>query len=86
MLQTAGTDRSACTWADFPARWRTVVGPQLAHVTRPAALTYDGVLAVVASRDCLPELIELLPEILAHLPASIDGVTPRAIDLRVPRG
>jgi predicted nucleic acid-binding Zn ribbon protein len=83
-LQTFAANRSACTWDDFPERWRAVVGPQLALVTRPAALTYDGALTiVVASRDWLPDLFALRTTILGVLPTRIENISPRAIHLRV---
>lgn len=80
-------DRSPCSWVDFISeRWAAAVSPQISHIARPAALTFDGTLTVVvASRDWLEDLMPVRGDLLASLPAVVDDVPVKRIHLRVPQ-
>ena len=86
MMFVETVDRRPCTWADLPARWAVAVGPQLALVSRPAALVHDGTLVVIVARDWLDDLTRVRAELLAALPVAVDKVPLRRIQLRAPLG
>jgi hypothetical protein len=80
-------DRSGCLWDDFPARWYDAVGALVAQVARPVAFTLaDGSLTVlVETESWLRELTPLRGDMLAKLPATIDGAALHRIALRLRR-
>ncbi len=66
--------RSRLDLADAVAAWPTLVGPQIAAVTRALAVTPDGTLLVrVATPGWATELRLMTPRILARVNGSRQG-------------
>ncbi|MDX2193758.1 MAG: DUF721 domain-containing protein [Gemmatimonadales bacterium] len=66
--------------ADIVAGWAALVGPQIAAVTEPEAISADGVLRVrVATAPWASELTLMAPRILTRLNAGREGTAVREI-------
>jgi predicted nucleic acid-binding Zn ribbon protein len=72
-LKSAGLSRRL-QQASVLEEWSELVGPQIAKVTRPDAVTADGVLRVrVATAPWASELSLMTPTILARINAGRSG-------------